>query len=67
MFVTPGLNEQELRVGQDYEWYALGDALGERRMSEESGKIMNGMHSEMCSESAGCLKSQASMCLRAQA
>ena len=34
VFVTPGLNELELRVGQDYEWYALGDALGERRMSE---------------------------------
>ena len=32
MFVTPGLNEPELR-----ERYALGDALGERRMSEESG------------------------------
>ena len=67
MFVTPGLNEPELRVGQDYEWYALGDALGERRMSEESGKIMNGirseMRSEMRSESAG--KNQASMCLRA--
>ena len=37
MFVTPGLNEPELRAGQDYEWYALGDALRERRMSEESG------------------------------
>jgi len=31
------LNKPELRVGQDYEWYALGDTLGERRMSEESG------------------------------
>jgi len=35
--MTPGLNKPELRVGQDYKWYALGDALGERRMSEESG------------------------------
>jgi len=29
------------------------------------GKIMNGMHSEMRSESAGCLKSKVSMYLRA--
>ena len=34
MFVTPGLNEPELRAGQDYEWYALGDVL---REPEESG------------------------------
>jgi hypothetical protein len=50
---------QSYGLGKDYEWYTLGDALGERRMSEESGKIMNGIRSEMRSESVGCLKSQA--------